>query len=284
MAIIVNSERIEDSAIQKEVERLRPRYEKVFADMNSAEREKQLFEWSKENVIEKVLIKQEGRKNGATILKADVEKVLENLKQDKNREDIYREINANDDEDARKAVESMLGTEHLIRGLYKDLPEPSKEDISKYYEENKEAFQTGEQVRVAHIVKYIDWRADETAAYRAIRKAQDELKEGAVFEAIVNKYTDCEDRGGDLGYIERGKMAEEFEDVVFNLGIGEVSDIFRTRFGFHIAKVYNRKPPAALKLEEVKEQITATLKERIREKAFEDFIDRLKNEAKIEEI
>ena len=64
MAIIVNGERIEDSAIQKEVERLRPRYEEVFADMNSAEREKQLLEWSKQNVIEKALIKQEARKNG----------------------------------------------------------------------------------------------------------------------------------------------------------------------------------------------------------------------------
>jgi hypothetical protein len=51
----VNGERIEDSAIQKEVERLRPRYEEVFADMNSAEREKQLLEWSKQNVIEKAL-------------------------------------------------------------------------------------------------------------------------------------------------------------------------------------------------------------------------------------
>ena len=78
-------------------------------------------------------------------------------------------------------------------------------------------------------------------------------------------------------------MVEEFEDVVFNLGVGQASDIFRTRFGFHIAKVYDRKPPVIPELKEVKHQITDTLIEQAKSKAIDDFIDKLKSKAKIEE-
>jgi len=61
MAIIVNGEKIEDSAIQQEVERLRPDYERVFSDQDPKEREAQLADWSRENVIERVLINQEAK-------------------------------------------------------------------------------------------------------------------------------------------------------------------------------------------------------------------------------
>ena len=79
-------------------------------------------------------------------------------------------------------------------------------------------------------------------------------------------------------------MAEEFEDAVFNLDVGQVSNVFRTRFGFHIAKVYERHPAAVPGLEEVKGRITNVLKEQIRESTIHEFIDGLKINAKIEDI
>jgi parvulin-like peptidyl-prolyl isomerase len=79
-------------------------------------------------------------------------------------------------------------------------------------------------------------------------------------------------------------MVEEFEDVVFNLGVNQVSDVFRTRFGFHIARLYDRKPAVIPALKEVKEQVVGELKEQMRNKAIDEFVDRLKSKAKIEEI
>jgi len=79
-------------------------------------------------------------------------------------------------------------------------------------------------------------------------------------------------------------MVEEFEDVVLKLGPGEVSDVFRTRFGFHIAKLYDRKPAVLLSTEEVKGRIAEELKEQVRRKAVDEFVDTLKDKAKIEEI
>ncbi|GAG62614.1 unnamed protein product [marine sediment metagenome] len=70
MTLIVNGEKIEDSIIQQEAERLRPSYEQAFKDMDPKEREAQLLDWSRENVIERVLINQEAKKNDDPIPEA----------------------------------------------------------------------------------------------------------------------------------------------------------------------------------------------------------------------
>lgn len=285
MVLIVNGEKIEDSAIQQEVERLRPDYERVFADQQAEEREAQLLDWSKENVIEKILINQEAEDNGDKIPPEQVQAALAKLKEQyDNPEQLYKDFNAENDEQITRDIEKQMRVEQRIGQVCKDLPKPSQAAIQKYYEENQEQFKSGERTRVAHIVRYVNWQTDEQTAYEAISKAHEELKSGAVFEAVVDKYTDCADSGGDLGFVMKGQMVEEFEDVVFNLGAGQVSDIFRTRFGFHIAKVYAKEPAAVASLEEVKDRITDALKEQMRSEAIDTFIDGLKNEAKIEEV
>jgi parvulin-like peptidyl-prolyl isomerase len=284
MAFIVNGERIEDSRIRQEVERLRPDYERVFSEQDPREREAQLFDWSKENVIERVLINQEAKENGGKIPEAEIESALAKLKEQyTDVEQLYKALDVKNDEEIKGYIEMQMRVEQRLNDVCKDLPKPSQAAIQEYYDKNKGQFKSGESARVAHIVKYVNWQTDEETAYNVMTQAQDELKKGSAFEAVVDKYTDCADSGGDLGYVMKGQMVEEFEDVVFNLGVGDISDIFRTRFGFHIAKVYDRKPAAVPELEEVKSEIVNTLKEQMRGNAIDEFIDGLKNEAKIEE-
>ncbi|MHC4751333.1 MAG: peptidylprolyl isomerase [Planctomycetota bacterium] len=285
MALIVNGEKIEDSAVQREVERLRPDYERVFADQSPEEREARLLDWSRENVIERILINQEAKKNGDKIPSDQIESALAKLKEQyDDQQQLYKDFNVQDDEKIKEDIATQMRIEQRLIQVCKNLPKPSKADIQEYYEKNKEQFKSGEQVRVAHIVRYVNWQTDEETAYNAIRKAHDELKNGTAFEAVVDKYTDCADSGGDLGFVSRGQMVEEFEDVVFNLGIGQISDVFRTRFGFHIAKVYGREPAAVPDLEQVKGRITETLEEQMRGKAIDEFLDQLKSNAQVEEI
>ena len=281
----MNGERIEDLQIKQEVERLRPHYEQTFSDKKPKEREAQLLDWSRENVIERVLINQHAREFGPPISETEVESALvEMKKQYENQGRSFEKLSAEDKEKIREALESQIKVERLLQSVCKDIPEPSRESIAEYYEENKEQFRTPEQIRVAHIVKYINWQTDEKSACDAIKQAREEVNNGIAFELLVDKYTDCPDSGGDLGYITKGQMVEEFEDVVFKLGSGEVSDVFRTRFGFHIAKLYDRKPAVLLSTEEVKGRIAEELKEQVRRKAVDEFVDKLKDKAKIEEM
>jgi len=285
VTLFVNGEKVEDSLIQQEVERLRPDYERVFAHEDPAKREAQLLNWSRENVIERVLINQQAKKHGKQIPKAEVETAFKQIKKkcggDKQ---LHKEFGTDNEKEIKEHIESHMRVKRMLQDMCKDIPEPSQEDILKFYEEHKEQFKSAEQVRVAHIVKHINGSTDEAAAYNAIRKAQDELKKGALFETLVTKYSGCPENGGDLGYITRGQMVEEFEDIIFNLGVGEESDVFQTRFGFHIAKLYDRKPPVLRSLEEVRDDIVNELKEQRQRKTIDEFVDRLKSKAKIEEV
>ena len=284
MTLIVNGEKIEDSAIKQEAERLRPDYERVFPDLDPKEREAQLFDWSKENVIERVLINQEAKKGKEKIPPEQIDSALAKIKEQyTDPKELYKALGVEDDAGIKDQIEMQMRVEQRLSEVCKDLSDPPLADIQKYYEENAEQFKTGESARVAHIVKYVNWQTDEETAYNSIKEAHDELKNGAAFEVVVDKHTDCADSGGDLGQVVKGQMVEEFEDVIFHLGKGDVSDIFRTRFGFHIAKVYDRKPAAVAELKQVKDQIVETLQEQMRSKAIDDFIDTLKEKAEIEE-
>ncbi len=284
MAVIVNGERIEDQEIREEAERLRPSYEQAFADEDVQTREARLMDWSKENVIERVLLRQEAKSNGEDIPAADVEAVLATLRQRYDKpEELCREFNADSEEKVKEMIELQMKVERKINGVYATAPEPSEQEIHAYYEQNKERFASGDQLRVAHIVKYVNWQTDEATALEAVTQAHNEVKGGTPFEVVVDKYTDCADSGGDLGYVTRGQMVEEFEDVVFNLNVGEVSDVFRTRFGFHVAKVYDRRPPAVAPLKDVKRQITEQVKEQKKEQALGEYLDELRSRATVEE-
>lgn len=284
MNLFVNGEKIKESEIKREFERLRPHYEQTFQDQNPKQQKEQLLDWSRENVIEMVLIRQEAKKHGDPIPEADLEAVLAKIKEQyADQEQFYKDFNTKDEGKIKEAIELQVRVERKLEEIQKDIPEPSKQAVLQYYEDNKEQLKSPEQIRVGHIVKHINWQTDEEAAQNIIRQALEELKKGAVFETLAQKYSDCPENGGDLGYITTGEMVEEFEDVVFNLGVGQASDIFRTRFGYHIAKVYDRKPPVIPELKEVKSQIADALKEQAKSKAIDDFIDKLKSKAKIEE-
>ena len=283
MTLFVNGEKVEDSLIQQEVERLRPNYERVFAHEDPAKREAQLLDWSRENVIERVLINQQAQKHTEQILEAEVETAFKQIKKKcGGDEQLHSEFGTDDEKEIKEHIELHMRVERMLQGLCKDLPQPGEDAILEFYEEHKEQFKSAEQVRVAHIVKHINGSTDEAAAYNAIRKAQDELKKGALFETLVTKYSDCPENGGDLGYITRGQMVEEFEDIIFNLGVGEESDVFQTRFVFHIAKLYDRKLAAVRGLEEMRGYIVNELKKKMQRKTIDEFVDRLKSKAKIE--
>jgi len=285
MALIVNGEIIEDSVVRQEVERLRPHYESVFADRPRSEREAQLLEWSRENVVELTLLNHYARQHVEPMPPEQVEAAFEQLRTNLGGdEQLKNEFGDKSLDEIKQQVELQLRVGRLLEDNCKDLPQPSNEAVSEFYEKNRDEFYTPLRIRVAHIVSHINWQSDETAAHEKIVQAADELGRGVPFEMLVTKYSDCPDNGGDLGYITRGQMVEEFEDVVFNLDINQVSDIFRTRFGFHMAKVYDKKPPVILPLEKVRDQIISRIREQMRSDAIDDFLDRLRSSAVVEQV
>ncbi len=118
-------------------------------------------------------------------------------------------------------------------------------DVERFYNEHLGNYTTPEQIRASHILLKTDGKND--AAVKA--KAEGILKEakapGADFAALAKKYSEDESnaaQGGDLDYFSRGRMVPEFEAAAFNLSPGQISDLVKTQFGYHIIKVTDRKP------------------------------------------
>ncbi|MCX5684518.1 MAG: peptidylprolyl isomerase [Planctomycetota bacterium] len=166
----------------------------------------------------------------------------------------------------------------------KDLPMPTEEAVRAFYAENLKDFTMPERVHAAHIVRHVTPCKPPEVCEEALRKAKAELEAGADFSVLAVKYSECPEDGGDLGWFTRGRMVEEFENTVFKMKPGEVSDIFASRYGFHIVKLFDRKPAGPAAIAEVDGYIRSRLEGDNRNAAIEKFLDGLRAAAKVEEV
>ena len=285
MAIIVNGERIEDAQVQAEIERLRPDYEKTFTDKPKEEREAELREWSQENLIERALFQQQMEKLDLPPVPPDViDSVFEKLKKEFATTEEFLKSFGTDENGVRSRIEQMTKEKLTIDAIGRAAPVPTGAQVREYYEQNKEQYRTGEQIRVSHIIQRIGGSTDEVMAFDILTRIDAEIRAGAPFEAVASKYDNAVSDVEDLGYIQRGQMPGEFDDVVFNLGPGQVSHVFRTRLGLHIAKVYERRPPQCPPLRDIRQRIVTDLSEQIKDDAFAAYLDYLRSSAVIEHV
>ncbi len=278
MALIVNGEVIDDAVIRQEVDLTRPRYEEMVNGLDPVAKEIQLWDWSRETVIERTLLRQEALKDPEPIATEAVEAALSTIKAQSGQH--ATEAAPGDDELSRD-VQSRLRLDRFLQKLAAKVPPPKPKEVGDYFKKYKEQFALPEMVRASHIVKNIDENTDEQTALSTTQKAEQELKSGTAFEQVADRYSDCAGNGGDLGYFPRGEMVDEFDEVVFGLGLNETSGIFRTSFGFHIAKLYDRKPPGFRGFSEVKQDIEQMLHREKQERALEQFVDTLRARADV---
>lgn len=123
------------------------------------------------------------------------------------------------------------------------------EAMKTYFEENKEFFNEEEQVEASHILA-----ADEATA----KEVKEKLNAGEDFAKLAKKYstdTSNAEDGGELGFIRKGDMAEEFENAAFAMNIGEISEPVKTEYGYHIIKITDKKEAKEAVYKDHKEEI-----------------------------
>ena len=286
MTLYINGEKVEDQLIKDEADKLRPQYEQVFAEMPADERETQLTDWSRENVIEGVLLRQAAVKDPEGPPAEAVDKVLADMiEQSGGKEQFFQQMGLKPDEEdkVKQDIAQRLRLEKLIEKVTSSAAEPSEKDIRKHYEKNKDKFTIPEMVRAAHIVKHVKPIDDPEKLKAEMDEIRAQMDDNADFAEIAAKHSECPDDGGDLGFFARGQMVQQFEDVVFDMEKGQISDVFQTEFGYHIAKVLEKKPSIPCPIEEVREVIVKELSEQARQRAIEKFVDAEKEKATIED-
>ncbi len=152
---------------------------------------------------------------------------------------------------------------------------PDENSIKNYYSQHIDKFTTPEQRRARHILFKVDQDSPEKEAQAQLKKAEEVLKlakSGKDFAKLAEKYSEgpSAKSGGELGYFQKGQMVKPFDKAVFSMKPGEISDIVRTSFGYHIIKLEDIKPAVVKPLADVRNEIVKDLQEsQAKAKAFE---------------
>jgi peptidyl-prolyl cis-trans isomerase D len=134
-------------------------------------------------------------------------------------------------------------------------------DLEREYNENIDQYSTPEEIRASHILLRTEGK--EEAAVKA--KAEDLLKQaqtGVDFAELAR--TNSEDEGtkangGDLDFFGRGRMVPEFDNAAFALQAGQLSEVVKTQYGFHIIKLVEKRGGQTRTLDDVRQQLTDQL-------------------------
>ena len=149
--------------------------------------------------------------------------------------------------------------EKLLADLSAKVPDPAQQEIQAFYGQHQGDFRSEEEVRVRQILVH-----DEALA----KEILDKLKAGVSFADLSNEHSRAPNakRGGEIGFVSRGELPKMFEEEIFRLQPGQISEVIRTDTSFHIFKVDERRAAGTLDLQAAVPLIVARMREeRIRE-------------------
>lgn len=159
------------------------------------------------------------------------------------------------------------------------------EAIRNFYSNNAERFQS-QKVHAAHILLRLDPKMDESQQQARLTQAHEiysKLQAGEDFETVARQFSEDKvsaEKGGDLGWLQEGAVAELFSEKAFSLKKAEISEPFRTTFGFHIVKVLEEPQIVKQPLEAVKGDIRYELRNQMKQAETERLLTTVKYSVK----
>ncbi|MEN8262451.1 MAG: peptidylprolyl isomerase [Nitrospirota bacterium] len=286
----VNGQPIYEGALTPYVKRELRKFQKYGAKRDTTALEKRLKRRALDAVVSLELIKQESQKLKIKDMDGKVDEKLKELKNRYQSERKYKDFlktKGRTESDVKESIKSKIYVEEYLEVKGIKNPKVPEEEIRKYYEKNKESFRRKEYLQVSHILVMVkeDAKAEENEQAKAkAERIRKEIIEGRDFAETAKEYSEDgkASQGGDLGYIERGYMPPEFDEVAFSLEKGKISYIVQTKHGYHIIKVLDRKPEGIAPYEDVRDFIGKYLQEGLVRTNRASHIKELKSKAEIE--
>ncbi|MEL6547123.1 MAG: peptidylprolyl isomerase [Myxococcota bacterium] len=241
-------------------------------------------------LVEFKVMQLEAKKLKIEVTPGDVEERFQEHKSRWRTDEQFKEYltrSQNTVENMKRDLERNMLRDRVVKNLAGEVS-ITEDDVKKYYEEHPERFVNKERVRVSRIYKRVTPTMSDTEKQKVRSDitaiAQKAKKPDANFGDLARENSDSGDakKGGELGWVVRGRMPAEFEQVAFTLEPGTVSDVVQTRSGFEVIKVWERQPEKRRALEEVGKTIRTSLEARERNKRRRDVLKQLQEGAKVE--
>lgn len=243
-----------------------------------------------DSLINQELLYQECVKNDIVVDEETVKTTSLKAKESFDNEEAF--LNALKDanmqeKDLTNRIRKTIAINQLVEDEISKQVVVTDDEAKDYYDTHPELFKRTEKVRASHILVKVDEEDGEAkivAAREKIKEYKRRISAGEDFAQLAKENSDCPSsaNGGELGYFERGKMVKEFEDAAFSLATGDVSDIVRTDFGYHLIKVTDRVEPGVIAYETVEEELRDFMYRQRVQEGVSTLLDTLKNGSDIE--
>ncbi len=264
-AAIVNGIAITDDELNKEIGKELPRtyYHATLNDEKLSKLKKKALQ----SLIEKTLLYQYARSQNIKVTDDEIDDVMDTLAEaygsKSTLEKAFRQLGFTP-KSFRKAIEK----DEVLKKLYTKEIEVhiDESELKRYYDTNRYKFKEPEKIRVRLIHVRNDPKdpKGKQKAKAAIDAAYKELKEGADFADVAAKYSTAMSRikGGDMGYLHKGRLDAAVEEKAFAMDVNTTSDIIEDTIGYFIVKVEDKLEPNQLSFEQVKKSLKKDLKKR----------------------
>jgi peptidyl-prolyl cis-trans isomerase C len=283
IAVSVDGKELKKAELEKRLkEKMNLYKDKIPTDKQKEARDaikKQLIE---EFVLRTLLVNEVNRQKVEATdkeIKADTDQIKASLPPNKKLEDFLKENNI-----PKEDIALGIKVKKLVALELGKNAKPTKKEISKFYDDNKDKFSTPENVHVRHILVTIDQADDDkikAEKKEKIEKLRKQLVDGADFAEIARINSDCpsKEKGGDLGIIKKNQTVKEFEEAAFSQEKNVIGPVVKTEFGYHIIQVIDHQQAKMTPLADVQGKISSYLEQQKQTEAFGKLIQKLRKQA-----
>lgn len=287
----INGELVSREEFESVVQSNIARYEAQSGESFNQEQRPQLERQVLDGLVTRTILEQEAERLDISVTDERFSETLDQFKQQFPDEQGYQ--TALDQQGFTEAefeteLRRQMVIEQLIRSQVYDQVEVSDEEMREFYDNNPQYFQQDDQVAARHIIFTTEGveESERAALQEELEGIRQEIVDGADFAEMAREHSQgpTATNGGDLGTFGRGQMVPEFENVAFDLEVGEISEVIETQFGYHILQVTERVAPQTQSYEEAQERIRQFLTEEERNSGAQDYVTELREEAEVEEL
>lgn len=286
VAARVNGEVILWSQVDAEIERTAAQFG---MDTKSPGFEKQRAEITKaviDQLVAQRLVMQEAQKRNLVATTRDVDERLAAIKRQFPDEATFNKRLAQAGltvSAVRELIRVQISQRRVAEAITK--ADVTEQEVRQQFESKRESYGKPAQLKVSHILFRIADKSGEAVANAKAKIVQARLADGAKFEDVARQYSEdpgSAERGGDLGFVSKGTLVKEFEDVAWSLKPGQTSGLVRTQFGLHIIRVYEIRAAEPADYDKVKGEIREELLNTKRQKEFDTWLAEHRKAAKVE--
>ena len=300
MPLIINGETVPEEVLDQEFSQIKSHYEQQ-GGISCCERDPEFRGYANENIIARTLLTQEARRQIDPVSPPEVDTAIRKLKEEHGGEEkFYRTFNLEpgQDDPIRRDLESSLRVQKLLDGICRTDAETDRKELREFYEKSIDRYMNPEKIRVSHILKGAARGEDRRKVYAQLRGLREQILDGADFDELARQHSEkYEPQAGDpppdadaprgdgidLGFFAQGELMEELEMVTFSMRVGEVSPIFASPYGTHLAKLVQRRPASPKPFDEVAETVKQDFLQARREENVRAFVETLRSKATIEQ-